>query len=205
MATPLTDGSILLVTLQCKQNNQLILNTLHYEYDKPGGAPDYTVPCTELINLFQVVGDLQSKVQAITVSTYQLVQWIVQPVYPDRLAPVVKPLGIFGNNSSPPAPQNVAAVVSKLSPIATRYGRGSWHQGGLASTDSVGGNITGAVVPLLNNVGQLISQERTLLTSGLAHPILWNKKVPGRKVIIDNYRTETTSRVMRRRTVGVGK
>lgn len=205
MPTPLVDNAIVQVNVFQTFNGQRLINTLHYQYHHTGGAPDYEDAMNELLDELFTAGDLVDDIHGLQPTVATLDYLTAQPVYPDRYTAVIRDYNAVGARGGDPAPQNLAAVITKTSALAKRYGRGSWHQGGLIAADNVNGNISFGLSGLLQQIATDILAERALATLGTMTPVLWSKKVPGRVTPIKGTIVQGSIRVMRRRTIGVGK
>lgn len=205
MPTPLETGSIVQVVCYQTYNGQLMLNTLHYKYTNTGGAPDYEDACNELLDELFTAGDLRDDILTVLHTSASLDRITAQPVFPTRLTAINRNVNAAGLRGGDAAPQNQAAVISKTSVFATRYGRGSWHQGGLIAADNVAGKISFGLSGVLAQIASDILAERALATLGTMTPVLWSKKVPSRITPVKGTIVQPNLRVMRRRTIGVGK
>jgi hypothetical protein len=207
MAFELTNGSIVLVTIMQSQQSNVIMNTLHYQYSTQAAPILYTGPCGELaaaINTAQTgIVDLMRSLQSN--SLVHFATW-VQPVWPNRYTKVVLPYNKPGLTADTPIGMNSAMTITKTSAVAKRYGRGSFHLGGLTvgllanagsfNNDALeGGDLLGSA---------LTANVSTVAPIGLFSPIVWNFKVPQRITPIDGKIIQNSVRVERRRTLGVG-
>lgn len=205
MPTPLADGAIVQISVIYSQNSQTLINTLHYKYSNAGGAPDYRDAMNELLNELQTAGDLEDDIAAAMHNTCTLIRWEAQPVYPSRFSKVTRTMNRAGARGGTALPQNVSAVITKQTDLATRYGRGTWHAVGLVTTDNDNGKVSFGLNGVLDQIGQDIAFDRALATLGTMVPVIWVRGVPARATPITSYKVEDTLRIMRRRTVGVGK
>lgn len=205
MPTPLTDGAIVQVVLRSNMNQQVMLNVLHYKFSKVGGANDYVVVMQDLGTELAKAGSLCEKFSQAVHSTTNLLQLDLQPVFPQRLTAFTKPIGLIGTQLGVAAPQNVSAVIEKLSDIAARFGRGSFHLGGLAAQNFANGVLNDAFkTNSLTPLAVEINKERDLANGGSCLAVLWNKSNANRATPMNGFKVMPEVRTMRRRTIGVG-
>lgn len=204
MATPLLDGSIIGVTFWTTYQNQQLLNTLHYWFQLPGNAPAFRPELADFLSQIQAAGGIKDKVIAMMHTSAKLQYIGAQVLFPTRLKTVYAEPGAAGLKTGTEAPSNVAAVLTKESDFATRWGVGSWHQGGLTQADVVGGSISTALQVQMSALGAQILLAQTTPSGATYTPIIWSPQFPSRITpILDTY-SQDTSRVMRRRTHRLG-
>jgi len=208
VATELTDGDILLYTLVCEYQGQRILNTWHLKVTQftPDNI-DYEDAATAILTELSGLGDLIDQLEAITVNAYNYVEHRIQRVWPTRNRTVVQLLGTSGTLLGTGSTVNQAAVVTKYGNVATRYGIGSWHQCGLpASYYTTTGRIDPSAVTALTAAVAMLTAIGDIegFAGTEASPVLWSHLVPARVTPIQQVVGQSTARVMRRRTVGVG-
>lgn len=202
MPTPLLPDAVVQVIIETNLNSQRLLNVLHYQADGTGAA-DYNVALNALIGVLLTPGDLVDTLSACQSNEAQIRRISAQPVYPARLAIISEVQAIDGTVAQPALPQNTSLVVTKRSDLATRYGVGSIHIPGIPTTFVANGFITGAASAAMTAFADQASGQK--MAAGIIWtPVLWNLATPGRVTVWDRYVIQDTSRVMRRRTVGVG-
>lgn len=202
-------GDILLFTMKWRMAGQTLLNTCHYRYDANVGPgddfEDFAPAMTARLNAADNVIDSMLDVLSNDITLEEI---RLQPVHPVRYAPYVLEVNKVGQVATPAVPVNCAAVFTKRSLLATRYGIGSWHQGGIPA--AVYNRATGlftfadlnVIATQLGNAfeGNFIPDGMT----GFVHGILWNYQTPLRITDIAEITPQLSARVMRRRTVGLG-
>lgn len=204
MPTALTNGSIIQVTWWQTYQGQELLNVQNYRFAQGTPITDYRSELADLLNLINAAGDI-SALQVLCCSTGWNQDFVTaQPIYPFRLALVNSNVNAPGVKAGTQAPANVAADITKQSDVAARYGIGTWHQGGLVASDVAGGMVSGGLETLLGNLADKIIEVKTTASGGVYTPVLWGAANPLRVTEITDYELQTQSRVMRRRTVGVG-
>jgi len=207
MAT-LTDGDILQFVMHYNYQGQRLLNTWHYKVQQfEVTEVPYEDYCAEIFADLIGAGEFVERLVAELADSCTLVKMTLQKVYPTRLRAIVSTIDEPGTAAGTGSTVNQAAVITKYAEISARYAVGSWHQGGLpASAYTSSGLVSGEVLDdlvealdMLLNIDPPAGYPGTDLVS-----ILWNSLLPGRITPISGITPQTTARVMRRRTVGLG-
>jgi hypothetical protein len=205
----LSDNDIFLYTIKYQQQGQTFLNTmlLQYQVFDPSITADYETYGGNYLADREQVGDLILSLRAETVDELAYVDHRFQKIWPTRLAPVVNNLLVYGQKVGPAAPINVAAVFTKRSIVATRYGIGSWHQPGMAIADmQTSGTWKAAEVNPISLAleSAFVGEKAVAGQVGTVQGGLWSKNVPARFTNLVSINPQLTIRTMRRRTVGLG-
>jgi hypothetical protein len=204
-------GDVVQITYVGTLFDQTVMNVLHYVID---GEPDpmTTVP-QDLNNFLQefignglVANDRVTPYLAMfaTVYTLQLVR--AQRISTERSVLVDAPLGVPGTATGTPGTVNIGTAVTWRTLRSGRRFVSTTHIGGIPSTATVGGVITNAYRNIVNNWAQptlqgIVEPASTLLFT----PGIYHKKPPGPNFDDwQSYVLQTTTRTMRRRTVGLG-
>lgn len=202
MPYPVADGSILEVTIQGRHNDQTVLSLFHYRLVGSLGLPDGEAAIDAFDLEFQAVGGIADQYLSCCSNEYLGTrihyQWIYNIRYHKK---------DFANRNGdgkvavPAHPQNVGSAITKFNNIAGRHSRGTLHMPAVPQTFTTAGR--------LNGVGSLTyltlaSQLQTVLVTGTMEPVLLNKANPALSKVIDGATVEETTRINRRRTVGVG-
>lgn len=204
MATPLQQNSIIAVTAWQLYQGQLLLNVNHYQFQDLAQAPDYRVEMNALLADLNAVGSLAERMADACHEDWELTRLTAQPVFPVRLASQELAVNRAGAKPGTAAPSNVAGVITKHTDLATRYGIGSWHQGGLRAVDVENGVIANDLDTDLTNIGIQVNAARDGTNPNVFVAVLWNINTPNRVTEITGTSVRDTSRVMRRRTLRVG-
>ena len=208
MAIELVDGDILLYTLRCLYQQQTVLNTWHFKVTQFTPEPiDYEDAANAILQELEQPGDFIDQLEAITVTGYSFIDHRIQRVYPTRNRQVIQTLSTTGSVATTGSQVNQAAVITKYGNVAGRFAIGSWHQAGLPTAafssfgrvEEVTQSALKAAVDMLTVVGDIEGFAGTV-----ANPVLWSPTVPTRVTPIVETVPQFTSRVMRRRTVGLG-
>jgi len=208
MPGPLQNGNVLQLSFFGLYQSQRIINTWNLEIDQfePEDL-DYEEYVNALIDDFLITDGVVEKLQDTWIATYTVQEVRVQKVYPTRERAVIRTVTALGAISGTGAPANVAAVVTKQGDAAGRFAQGSWHHCGVpsASLTTTGGVAAGYADDIKNALQAIVDiGSPTGFDGSTAQSVLWSPKVPARKTPITNLVAQSTSRVMRRRTVGVG-
>ena len=207
MAFELNNGAIVLVSVMSSQQSNVIMNTLHYQYTTQAAPVQYTGPCLQLAQAFEVVNtglvDLMRDIQHNSLLHFAV--W-VQPIFPNRYTKVRIEFPRPGRLDAPPLPMNTAMTITKSSAIAKRYGRGSFHIGGMTTLHMANeGSWNQAGLTLGNNIAaKLTANVATVDPIGVFTPVLFNQAVPQRITFVDGAVAQNSIRVERRRTLGLG-
>lgn len=136
-----------------------------------------------------------------------------QIVAPTRRPVVVFPMSVTGTVAVTAGAANISAFLVKRTDRIThrkvptgKGGVGGVHVPGIPNTAYVNGLITGAFQTTLNAFGTLVCVPDAL-ADGAITPVLWHRGASGVSTDTDELVqcvAEPTSRVMRRRTVGLG-
>lgn len=163
--------------------------------------------CTEVLQNMIGDGDFVDAIAACTVENYQMDYMTLQKIDPTRLRAVRQDINAPGTLANPGATVNQAAVVTKHGEEAARWSIGSWHQAGLpASAYGPTGTIDPAILGALEDALEILD------TAGAAaevpgtnlQSVLFNPANPTRVTAVVGMFPQSTARVMRRRTVGLG-
>ena len=134
----------------------------------------------------------------------------VQRIYPTRNIYGQNVVGLIGTNANATDSTNQAASITRGAELSGRRYVGKIQIPGLAAGNMLAGNVTNAFLSLMSTIGSKMLNTFYDLTDGTTAgvPVLLHR-IPGTQ-IYDNvqlYRTipQRTARVMRRRTIGVGK
>lgn len=130
----------------------------------------------------------------------------VQAIYPNRYRYVQYVTGISnGDLVGAVLPPNDGYAITKRGDQANRHNIGTMHVPGVRASDVTDGILSAGLVALAN----VLATALTLKVDGLAgatelEPVLWNVHSPEDCPVVTQAHVQPTSRVNRRRTVGVG-
>lgn len=195
-------GGILEVSIKGRFENQVCLSVMHYKIDSAGGTADGDLAIDTFDAAFNAAGSFVGFYLAACHADYVCDQVVYQWIKPTRFRRVTKnPIGANGAVAGAKMPPNVSFAISKLGIHATRHGRGTLHMPAVPSAHVVGGTLSVAGGLAYLPIAQGVSQ--TFL-AGSFIPVLLNRGNFALSEDVVNGRVETTSRVQRRRTVGLG-
>lgn len=187
---------------------QIILSRM---YTIVGDFPVGTSVATDLGSILTQLlpgglNDVATPYLACLPATYTLQQVQAQRWKPTRSAYVPNALvGFVGTNVGAASVANDAAAITFRTALAGRSHTGTAHIGPVPDTASVAGLLTAAYTALLGTLGQALLNSFSPPTSGsVVAPVLWNRAT-NTIDFLQNFIVQSTSRVQRRRTVGVGK
>lgn len=207
----LQGSDVVLITAFGTQYNQRIMNTFPYVVDGPQtGNPitdDLIAVGAEFCGLGVGANDRTTNYLAMFGPEYVL-NWVrVQRIAPQRSVLVDITMGDVGTNASSATTCNLAAVITKRTVLSGRRYVSTSHFGGIPANATVGGNITAAYKVFVDafSGGMLVP----LNIPGVGLTLTWGiyHKAGGGPNFDEIIQTlsPTTTRVMRRRTVGLGE
>jgi len=208
MAIPkIVVGDIAQVIINSKVNGQTCLNVLHYKCELMDPALTYAEAMDQLMT--KVGGPSPSVVSYMSLamaSNCQVESIRAQRVSPLRDIYIAQAIGLPGVLAVPANLPNVAGVITKQTEKAGRGRQGSFHLAGMPPADFVDGSLT---VPAVNRLQTIADQLQANVLVGAT--VKW---VPGtispQAALAERFHPlfecfpQTTARVMRRRTVGLG-
>lgn len=198
-------GDLVRVTIVGTLFQQTIMTVLDYKVTESSGDT-IRVVANALDATFDAANDLYDSYRAVTPPEYTHTFTWIQTIRPTRFTKSIFAVDSPGTNATSTKVSNVAAVITKRSELANRRGLGSVHMP-IAPTASgvTNGKIVAPMRTLLNTLGDKIVLSRPIL-AGLTTlvPVIVNSGFAFPAVEYSDYITQDTSRVMRRRTVGLG-
>lgn len=202
MAYPVSDGAILEFTVKGVFEGQVCMTVLHYKLVESLGLPDGDAAIAALNLELNDLTDFIGFYAACVHSDYLFSQLVYQWIWPIRFHRQVKvPVPTSGVVTGTKLPPNVSAAISKFSDLASRHSRGSVHMPAVPGSFHSQGLITmSGQASYTDLAGHIVLKRQT---DSLV-PILFNRPNPAVSEVVTNARPETTSRVSRRRTVGLG-
>ena len=199
-------GDIIAVTLNGLWHVQRVQSTLTYRVTSVVGAPTTSGFATALDTAFNAANKLYQRWRECCPSNYTLNYVDIQTIRPTRVVrdTFSKLLGGLSGQASSTA--NIAAVISKRGSLANRHNMGSIHVPytnlDVGMHDGIVGN---AMQASLLNLSLEVVGPYAVGALGNVVPVIWGPKTPTVSYDITSAFGQQTVRVMRRRTVGVGK
>jgi hypothetical protein len=202
---PISPNDVCEVTITAVLANQIVFWTHHYKYIDATVIADGNAELGLLTTALRTTSAVYTKLKGLQTSDVAYQEMRTQIVFPAR-----RPYHSFdlrpdaGTKAPPTAPPNVACFINKQSSIVGRGRHGGWHICGVDLASISAGIMDPAYIALANVAAGLWNTD-VLTTSGSHwHPVIFNPRNPTPQADIFGTFTERTSRIERRRTVGVG-
>jgi len=208
MAIPV--GGVIKLAINGRINGQQTVTTFYYRVS--GGSTLGTVveDLDAAIDMFVTAaaapyGAFLAAVPVDWTNEFVSGQEVLPALSVARKLPLVD-VGTRGASTTP----NLSAVVTKGTDLGGRSQIGSWHLPGVANGDQVGGIVDNALLGAMSAFGSRSLNVLTDVASGMIlEPVLFHRNAENPLASTFTKLTRTipqdTIRVMRRRTVGVGK
>lgn len=219
MADPIDVGWVLQCNFRGDLFGQMCITTFNYMVDAlpGGGAPSNVLALTQFDTAIEVAGNLVPDYMDCMPVNYNLLAVDLQWISPLRYRKVSFTNAAGPGNGSVTTTPNLAAVITLVGERATRRSIANKHLPGLGGGDITDGFIDVAVRPMYLPI--LAQAQADVVAAGTTYkPIIYGRFIapfmkcgvlqPGQaelKTPIVNGFLNATARVMRRRTVGVGK
>lgn len=207
----LATNDVVEVTQFGRMSGQVIMNVYHYVYEGTAITTPaaYNTEMTQVINAWRTnVWNHPAGIRASTMADYVLTAVRAQKVAPVRSWFVESQYNEAGQNAillGGPLPQNVHLTMTLRGNRTGRGVQGSKRFTGLGASQQVGGVWDPAVTAQWALVGARIALE---LPGSLGfsnfYPIIWNARSPGLRNKVRQVAIQSTTRIDRRRTVGLG-
>lgn len=205
MAYPISLGNIVEVTTIFHDSNQVIMNLFHYKFFSGPVITDGRAALQDLMDAMQAGGGFTQKyAQCISQNIADInlfAQWIYTTRYSKKES--LNPIGpglVAADRVSP----NLAVAITKRGDLANKHNVGTIHMGGVPNTFQEFGNVTAAGFLAYDDFRLTASASITTALGRVYHPLIFNREDPGASVEVSTTFTQTTTRTMRRRTVGLG-
>lgn len=204
---PVQVGDVLEVRMNSRLFGQRLLNTMHYRVTTPPENADLKIEASEIINSMRGAQGVIAQLVALGCPDWSMEYADVQVIYPSRKAFVRIPVNSVGLNPTPGGalPANVAVVVSTSPVVAVKGRTGSMHVAGIGAADVKDGELNLDTFGKLDVLGTAMVNDMVTVSGGVYEPVLYPRKQGLPILRQDVYRVQVTSRVLRRRTVGVGQ
>lgn len=199
-------NDLFLVTFRGTLYNQAILNTFGFRIISSTVPPSYETFSSELSTALQAVGALKDKFLLCSPADYTLQQLWIQRVYPVRMYKRIFVVNAPGALASDAGTTNLAAVITRRGELANRHNVSTLHVCIPATLGNViDGGFTAGLKTALDNLA-LEMLPNYVLPGGPTEiePVILQAPLGFAAKIIQTT-VQTTPRVMRRRTIGVGE
>lgn len=207
----LNEGDVINVRIQGTLFDQQIITTFYYLITTPSVTLDVVTACDSWAGKWKA-GTVSPFLAFLNCCSPEYnADWVyVQKISPTRYVPGGNNVNLPGTNANNTDSPNQAAVITRAGMLSGRAFVGSIHIPGLSAGNFTNGKVTGPYLTLMSTVGSRMLNDFTDTTEGtVGRPVLYHyRKVPLAPVPPTAlYRTipQQTIRVMRRRTIGVGK
>lgn len=205
MPRPVNNGHILEVILEGRSSGQVTLSVFHYRLSNAAAGVDGTNLVGVLDGSLNAVGGLVDKYLDCCANDFELRTVSYQWIHPVRYtAQRLVPFAAAGQVLQPLLPANVALCLVKRTFLTGRTQRGVLHMPGVPSTFVINSQISVAGKAAFDALADSIDNPLTLATNETFTPIIFHKADPTLSPVIEVVQTEDTSRIMRRRSFGLG-
>lgn len=201
-------GDLLQVTFQSRLYNQVLINTFHYRIEGTGGRTSIFTIQSDLKGFIAGAGSLMESFLDASPRQLTLENIWVQRIAGARVRKSVFEVELAGTSDMDADTANVAASIERRGDFADKHNVGRLQVCIPTSSDAITqGHTTVALETKLNALAvQLLAGQTGAPGTAIFAPVLVHRSG---LAIAFNYITVTqtmfTVRVMRRRTVGVGK
>lgn len=202
----LNANDILAVTLKGTLFGQTVLSTFHYRVLVGSVETTYIPAAQAFADAFSAGVDNPTLAMLAAQSPqYTLDSIRVQRLFPARETYVDSPVGLPGTNANACTASNVAATISKRGPLANPHNKGGVHIPGVSALNATAGVWDAPFLTLLNEVAlRMRAIYNVPLSLSQSEMVIFNKGNPNISTTMVATTPQTTVRVSRRRTVGVG-
>lgn len=205
MAYSITTGAVLEVTFEATQDAQRIMTLFHYRLITSLPLPDGAQAARDALLEIQAPGKLRDQYAAcvpdVIIDWHAYAQWITPARYRYEVGPGADWAGTVAVT---PYPVNVAAAITKFGEQANRNNIGTMHMPAVPQNFIEDSVLTLQAKLAYDNLALEIPEPIVLPGGAELVPVLFNKLNPVQSVRITGAFPQESSRVMRRRTVGVG-
>lgn len=198
-------GDIILVTFEGLWHGQITLNTFYYRVNAVTGAPLVTAFATAMDGVLKGAGNLVPKFLACCPPQYFLNNIWYQTVAPTRYVKEVRSAVLGGTFASNSNLANTCTVITRRGDFANRRNVGALHVP-MANLDADISNGAIGAPQLAANTALASQMLNALAMAGIggADPVLWYPPLSANYTVVRSTLSQLTTRVMRRRTKGIG-
>lgn len=199
-------GDIILISFDGVMLNQRLNSSFRYKVGSVVGGPTNNAFAAAIEAAIIAAGNLVPKFLACCPPSYLLNFIWVQTIAPVRVQKSIFSLSNVGTFGFDASTANVATVITRRGDLANKHNVGSLHvPNANLDTNASGGTISANQLTANNTLGTQMLQAITVGALGSIFPVLWNGGPTTNSTSITSTQSQLTTRVMRRRTVGVGK
>lgn len=211
MAADPAVGDIFLLTHKMSLLGQKLIGTHHFRINSLGGAfPDMDTFCSEVYTKVSAPNQLNAKLLLCIPTNCSLDSTWIQRIKPTRARRRTFGIGTFGSGFGTAESANVQGSITRQDDEANRRSTGALHVpiAPIPVTTMVSGSFTAGPLSALQNLAPLMVGTFVTASGFICQWVLYHKTFPPGTLNYTNITQayqQTTVRVMRRRTVGVGK
>lgn len=208
---PILQGDLIQLTFVGRWQQQVIMLTTHYKCrTPPDGSMTTGLALSNLIDFVDPAGanSLGDVYIKCLPENYTLREIWAQKIYPAREVKIQRPVSYAGLWATADAETgNVDAVVTLRTTKAGRSQVGNKHIGPMPADGYTSGLISAAMVIAMTTLAEGLILSLSPATAGVYDPCIYHRGGDGaaaKSDLVASYAVQTTARVMRRRTVGLG-
>lgn len=201
-------GNVIEYRLQGRLFGQITLNTFHYYVQFDSSLPTYSQSIQAAANGFSTgTNNPTLALLAAQTAEFTLDGIWAQRIYPTRDRAFFSSLSLPGVNTGTCAAPNQAATIEKWSWEGGRHGIGSLHIPGVPVEQQLLGLWTNTYRTILETVATRMKANYAPPTDTpcIQLPVILNRANKPNSKELQGTTVQGTVRVMRRRTIGVGK
>jgi len=202
-------GDIVAITFSAEAFAQRILNTITYRCTAAGAPSDTIQSDSQFIGALVKEGgaaDMVTKIGDINGNAWAMNEVVVQDVFPIRYRSFAT--SSIGAGTAGPSPRpNVSGVITRRTNISGRDQVSSLKFGPTADADVAGGFMTADWLERAQIVADAFEVVLAGATTLRLEPVIWHRTIPFTGTYytrVSDCVPQSTSRVIRRRTVGLG-
>jgi len=207
----LTENTIVSVNIDGRLDGQQILFTSHWRLrsDAWPGDPEMIATFDAMHNLFDAVDNLFAAYGGCLSEDVTNINSKFQAIHPIRYVYQTYSFqGGVGLEAEPALPPNVAHVITVRADDTGPGNRGNKHIGGVPTTFSEAGLVTAGGLVAYSGLGSWLQTVQGIevgpFTNIELEPVIYHRAAPSLSPKITSHVIGTTTRVERRRTVGLG-
>jgi len=205
MARPVNNGAILEVIVDGRSSGQTVLSVFHYRLSSAAAGVDGTGLVTSLDGMLNAVGGLVDKYLDCCAVDYLPLKISYQWIFPVRYTSQrLTPFAAAGNIAEILLPANVAMCLVKRTFLTGRTQRGVLHMPGVPVTFVDNSQVSGIGRAAYQALADSVDNTLTLATNEVFTPVIFHRADPALSPTIEVVEPESTSRIMRRRSFGLG-
>lgn len=206
MAYPIAAGSICQVTFEGVHDGQQVMNLFCYKLDAVTPLADGRAALILFRNYLELGGGLYQSWQGCLSEKVTQIRVHMQWITPDRFARVShSPFLDVGTVAGASYPCNTAVAITRSTDNAGRQNVGTVHMGGIPITFLVEASVNGLGLDAYNTLGaQSILDAAPAGLAAVFRPVHFHRTSPSTALPLTTFVTQPFTRVMRRRTVGLG-